>query len=351
MSYTSPVKRAALAVVLASVLAPPLSAAPPPGWSQVAVPATGSYFWLYVPNGADLSRPTPLALFFHGAGWNPKSYRNAISSAADKAGCVVAMPKSSGYGWGTEADERTVSETLRLVREKLPVDNRRVAVAGHSAGGAYAYLLAYAGSQYSAVFTLAASFYSVSALADPAYKPPIRMYYGTTDPNYTGGAYAKLKAQWNRLGVPWEEDVQAGYGHNSWPSASMENGLLFLTGRRRPGACTPTATNLCLNRSRFRVEVTWEDNGTAGSGKVVPGAAASSGVFWFFAPDDWEVMVKVVDGCPSNQRYWVFAAGATTVHYVVKVTDTASGEVRQYENPAGQAAAAAIDYNAFATCP
>ncbi|HEY7216431.1 MAG TPA: alpha/beta hydrolase [Thermoanaerobaculia bacterium] len=346
-------KHAALAVLLAAVLAAPLAAQPSPGWSTIAVPATGSYFLFYVPQGADLAQPTPVVLFFHGAGWNPASYRAVIGAAADKAGCAVAMPKSSDYGWGTEADARTVAETLSLVRQKLPVDDRRIAVAGHSAGGAYAYLLAYAGSQYSAVFTMAASYYPVSKLADPAYTPPIHMYYGTKDPNYTGGAYANLKAQWSRLGVPWEEDVQEGYGHTNWPGTSVTNGFLFLAGESRPGAssvCTPTATNLCLNRGRFRVEVAWDANGTSGSGKVVPGASANSGAFWFFAPANWDVMVRVTNGCASDQHFRVSTAGASTVHYVVKVTDTATGKVKQYENPAGQAAVAAIDSHTFA-CP
>ena len=348
-------KLAVLAIVLSSFLAAaPLTAQPSSGWSTISVPATGAYFLFYVPKGADLSRPTPLVLFFHGAGWNPASYRSVIGAAADQAGCVVAMPKSSGYGWGTDADARTLAETLSLVRERVPVDDRRIAVAGHSAGGAYAYLLAYAGSQYSAVFTLSASFYTVSKLADAAYTPPIRMYYGTKDPNYTGAAYANLKAQWNRLGVPWEEDVQAGYGHTTWPDASMVNGFLFLAGESRPEAkiaCTPSATNLCLNHGRFRVEVAWEAKGTSGAGKVVPGAAANSGLFWFFAPANWEVMVRVGNGCASNGHYGVYAAGVTDVHYVLTVTDTATGKVKQYENPAGQASAATIDLEAFATCP
>jgi len=349
------VKAAVLAVVLGSLLALPLSAAPPPpGWWLINVPATSSYFWLYVPNGVDPGQAAPLVLFFHGAGASPGSYRNYIGPAADPAGCVVAMPKSSGLGWGTETDARTVAETLRLVRETLPVDDRRIAVAGHSAGGAYAYQLAYAGAQYSAVFTLAAPYYLVSSLADPTYTPPIRMYYGTGDPNYTGGAYASLKAQWNRLGVPWEEDVRAGYDHSSWPDASMANGFLFLAGKSRPaasGGCAAGASSLCLNRGRFRVEVSWTANGTSGAGTVVPGASADSGLFWFFGADNWELMVKVLDGCTVNQRYWVFAAATTNVHYVLTVTDTANGRVVRYENPAGRAAAATTDTNAFDTCP
>jgi predicted esterase len=347
------VKRAAFGSVLLWALASPLLAQPAPGWRRIDVAATGSHFWRYVPASLDASRPAPLVLFFHGAGANPVAYLSLVTGAAEQAGCVLAMPRSSGLGWGTEADGRTVAETLRLVRGELAVDDRRVALAGHSAGGAYAYLLAYGGSQYSAVFTLGAPFRSVAGLADPEYRPPIRMYYGTTDPNYTGGSYASLQAQWSRLGVPWEADVQAGFGHNTWPDSSMANGFLFLVARSRPapaGSCVPAETTLCLERGRFRVEVSWEAAGGSGAGRVAE-AAADSGLFWFFGADNWELMVKVLDGCALNGHYWVFAAATTDVHYVLSVTDTATGQVARYENPAGRPAAATTDTSAFPNCP
>jgi len=349
-------KFAAPAAVLGLVLIAPLSAAPVPGWSRIDIPATGSYLWRYIPQSLDASHPAPLVVFLHGAGGTPDLYENLVSGAAEKAGCVVAMPKSSSdLGWGTGDDEQTVSETIRLLGQELPVDERRIAIAGHSAGGAYAYLLAYASSQYSAVFTLSAPYYAVASLSDPTYKPPIHMEYGTTDPNYTGGAYANLKAQWDRLGIAWEEDIEQGWSHNTWPKSSMSSGFLFLVGKSRPapgqGSCVPTATSLCLNRGRFRAEVRWDAGGSSGSGTVVPGAAADSGLFWFFAPDNWEVMVKVLDGCVLNDHYWVFAAATTNVHYVLTVTDTLSGKVARYENPAGHPSAATTDTNAFATCP
>lgn len=331
-------------------------AAPAPGWRTVQIPATSSFFWRYIPANLDTSRPVPLVLFFHGAGSNPTSYKTFVQGAADAAGCVVVMPKASGLGWGTPKDAQTVAETLRLTRGELTLDDRRIAVAGHSAGGAYAYLLAYSGSAYSAVFTLAASFYPVASVTDPSYKPPIRMYYGKGDPNYTNGAYANLKAQWSRLGIPWEEDVVAGYGHSDWPDASMVDGFLFLAGKSRPApvppGCESGVTTLCLSRNRFRVEVSYE--GTGGllkAGKVVPGAAANSGVFSFANPDNWELMVKVFDACSRNSRYWVYSAAMTDIHYILTVTDTTTGQVKRYESPAGRLSPATIDTDAFAACP
>lgn len=335
-------------------LASPATAAPATGWVRSDLAATGSYFWLYVPTTLDTSHPAPLVLFLHGSGGSPDNYKNFVANAAEKAGCAVALPKSStDLGWGIGNDEQIVAETLRLVRGELSVDDRRISIAGHSAGGAYAYLLAYAGSVYSAVFTLSAPFYAVAALADASYKPPIHMYYGTTDPNYTG-ARPTLEAQWTRLGVAWDEDVQAGFGHNTWPVSSLANGFFFLVGKSRPdpaAACVADVTHLCLQKGRFRVEVAWDANGSAGPGRVVPTSSADSGLFWFFGQDNWEVMVKVLDGCALNGRYWVFAAGTTNVHYVLTVTDTTTGGAVRYENPAGHAAAATTDVGAFQACP
>lgn len=343
-------RRRAPFLFLAVWLAAPATAAE---WVRVDVPATGSWFWHYVPDSLDRSRPAPLVVFLHGAGGNTDYYKSFVAAAAETAGTVVAIPKSSGVGWGTAADERTIAETLRIVGEGTAIDPRRTAVAGHSAGGAYAYLLAYSDSTWSAVFILSSPFYSVSSVADPAYKPPLRMYYGTKDPNYTT-ARSRLQAQWNRLGIPWEEDVQENFGHNTWPVSSMKAGFLFLVSHSRPAtgpeACVPGPSTLCLGR--FKAEVTWEDfAGNRGSGTVVPSGSAGSGLFWFFDPASWELMIKVIDGCAVNGRHWVFAAATTNVHYVLTVTDTTTGRIRRYENPPGVRSPAVTDTETFSDCP
>jgi len=53
-------------------------------------------------------------------------------------------------------------------------------------------------------------------------------------------------AQWQRLGVSWEEEIQSGFGHNTWPDSAMENGFNFLVDhvvahRIRPGGRRPDA--------------------------------------------------------------------------------------------------------------
>jgi phospholipase/carboxylesterase len=350
-------RRLLLACLLFAALARGAAAAPVPGWRRIDVAATGSYLLRYVPRSLVADQPAPVVIFLHGAGGTPEAYQSYVLEAAERAAAVVVLPKSlADAGWGADGDETTVAESLRLVKEELSVDARRVAIAGHSAGGAYAYLLAYGTlSRYSAVFTLSASFYAVATVADPAYKAPIRMYYGTTDPNYTNGPYAALKAQWQRLGVPWEEDIQPDFGHNSWPLSSMIDGFLFLVGKSYPdaaaGPCLPGPTRHCLGGGRFAVEVAWRDfQGHTGAGTAVPGAAADSGLFWFFAPDNWELLVKVLDGCAVNGRRWVFAAATTSVEYDLTVTDTVTGHAAHYHNPLGRASPAITDIAALDAC-
>ncbi len=63
------------------------------------------------------------------------------------------------------------------------------------------------------------------------------------------------------------------------------------------------------------------------------------------------MLVKVLDGCAVNQRIWVFAAATTAVQYTLTVTDTVTGKVNSYQNPAGHTATPITDSSAFAACP
>lgn len=118
------------------------------------------------------------------------------------------------------------------------------------------------------------------------------------------------------------------------------------------GPCVPDQTTLCLNADRFKVEVAWRNfQGGTGVAQVVPFGSADSGLLWFFNPDNWEMLVKVLDGCVLNGHYWVFAAATTNVEYTLRVTDTQTGVVEEWHNPLGTAAAALTDTEAFATCP
>lgn len=100
-----------------------------------------------------------------------------------------------------------------------------------------------------------------------------------------------------------------------------------------PPACATTTTTLCLD-GRFLVGLQWQDANQAGLGQVIP-ATYDSGYVWFFAPGNVELAVKVLDGTAVNGHFWVFAASLSNVQFAMTVTDTVTGAVRVYENPAG----------------
>jgi hypothetical protein len=114
--------------------------------------------------------------------------------------------------------------------------------------------------------------------------------------------------------------------------------------------CAPTLTALCL-QNRFRVEVSLIDprTDTFGPGEAVP-LSGDTGAFWFFAPSNLELMVKVLDGGAINGHFWVFYGGLSDVNYVLTVTDTATGAQRTYDNPLHHLASAA-DLDAFTAGP
>jgi len=108
--------------------------------------------------------------------------------------------------------------------------------------------------------------------------------------------------------------------------------------------CEPDATTLCLQDGRFRVRVEWEDfQGGEGDGQAVPlvpeGSSApsdDSGFFWFFEPDNLELVVKVLDGRTVNGNFWFFYGALSNVEYRVEVEDVESGRRAVFENPSGR---------------
>lgn len=116
------------------------------------------------------------------------------------------------------------------------------------------------------------------------------------------------------------------------------------------GSCTPGINTLCLNGGRFKVTTTYQTATASGAGNAVL-MTSDTGYFWFFSSNNVEMVVKVVNGCAFNSRYWVFAGGLTNVSVNFVVTDTRSGVVKTYSNPANTAFQPIQDTAALSTCP
>ena len=114
------------------------------------------------------------------------------------------------------------------------------------------------------------------------------------------------------------------------------------------GPCSADPLTLCLNGGRFQVRVNWQvpSQGSSGVGTGVA-LTGDTGYFWFFSPNNIELVVKVVDGRAVNGMFWVFYGALSNVQYTIAVTDTVMGTVKVYENPSGNLASVA-DTAAFA---
>jgi len=102
--------------------------------------------------------------------------------------------------------------------------------------------------------------------------------------------------------------------------------------------CPDNPRALCLLDQRFEVSVDWVNPrvaGDAGEGTPVP-RSETTGTFWFFDPDNVELVVKVLDGRPVNGKFWVFYGGLSDVEYTIRVRDRVESTTRFYHNPAGE---------------
>ncbi len=113
------------------------------------------------------------------------------------------------------------------------------------------------------------------------------------------------------------------------------------------GDCTPGPSTLCFQNGRFRMQLEWRQGAQSGLANVHD-RNDQSAILYFFDAENWEAVVKVLDGCNFNGNYWVFSAIASDLELTLTVTDTATGAERVYTNPAGNAADTINDTGAFA---
>jgi phospholipase/carboxylesterase len=107
--------------------------------------------FLYVPKGVSATRPTPLVVFFHGAGGNADQ-SDMIRSLADKHHVLVLAIDSRASTWDVIHDEigpdvAFLDRALAWTFDRFTVDPARVAASGFSDGASYALSLALANGE------------------------------------------------------------------------------------------------------------------------------------------------------------------------------------------------------------
>jgi membrane-associated phospholipid phosphatase len=146
-------------------------------------------------------------------------------------------------------------------------------------------------------------------------------------------------------GIHWQYDNQAGLTSGRALAEQVFHTQLQPIGVAHQ-TCTSSDTDVCLNGDRFRVTAHWRTADASGTGHALP-LDGDSGSFWFFDDGNAELLVKVLDGCALNEKYWVFASGLTNVEVTLDVTDTDTGRTRRYFRPSGDAFQPIQDVDAF----
>jgi len=140
--------------------------------------------------------------------------------------------------------------------------------------------------------------------------------------------------------------------------ALLGNAIAWLAGETAGGLCTPSATALCLDGlpgdGRFRVTVEYETiqggglSGFALATPLVGLGARQGGLFTFFDPANPEMLLKILDGCLINGRFWLYASAGTNVGMTVRIEDLLlGGAPKVYVNPDLNPAPPVQDVNAL----
>ncbi len=99
----------------------------------------------------------------------------------------------------------------------------------------------------------------------------------------------------------------------------------------------PAPTGEMTLHGRFRASIEFDQEGVMRGAQPIdvdlPGD--SSALFYFFSPDNAEVLLKVLNGCGVNGKWWVFAASATDRAYTIRVRDTTTDARKEYFSAEG----------------
>ncbi|HSE63542.1 MAG TPA: beta-propeller fold lactonase family protein, partial [Thermoanaerobaculia bacterium] len=102
-------------------------------------------------------------------------------------------------------------------------------------------------------------------------------------------------------------------------------------------SCASSTGFFCAG-NRFRISAEWRVENQSLSGVGTHGSITpDTGYFWFFSPNNVELVVKALDGRGFNNSYWFFYGALSDVEYAIELYDI-YGRTRRYENEPGRLA-------------
>ncbi len=115
-------------------------------------------------------------------------------------------------------------------------------------------------------------------------------------------------------------------------------------------SCVERSDQVCLMNGRFGVRITYDDGSGPRSATAIR-YTPDTALFWFYSSNNIEILLKMVNACSYNSRFWVYSGGTTDDGVTIYVSDSLTGMTRTYQNVRGQKYLTITDSSAFATCP
>jgi PKD repeat protein len=100
--------------------------------------------------------------------------------------------------------------------------------------------------------------------------------------------------------------------------------------------CTADAHTLCLANGRYKVTSRWKNQYGGGAEAMLSKAALTdkTGAFWLSDSATYEYLIRI-STATNNGRAWIAIPTFTSVEFWVAVTDTATGQYKEYHSAPG----------------
>ncbi len=185
-------------------------------------------YYLYVPSTIKAGTPTPLIVTLHGSNRTGITLVEKWKDLAKKEGIIIAGPDATNLqGWGSPQDGPDfLRDLVESLKEKYPINSKRVYLFGHSAGAIFSLEMSLMESQYFAATAIHAGALSndTMQLIDMAKrKIPISIQVGDSDNYFPLTIVRATRDALSKGGFTVELKEIAGHDHWYYDQAAKFN--------------------------------------------------------------------------------------------------------------------------------
>jgi PKD repeat protein len=101
-------------------------------------------------------------------------------------------------------------------------------------------------------------------------------------------------------------------------------------------SCVEDAATMCLAGGRYRIRSHWRNQYAGGAVSTLSKAKLTDviGSFWIANPSTYEYLIRI-NTATDNGRAWIAIPTFTDVEFWIDVTDTVSGQSKEYHSAPG----------------